>query len=240
MSERQEAYQHSPENLEKLRRYAWGKGHIPQNLGVPHSPETREKLKRAWRPRSHGPTLPGSPKSPEHRRRLADARRGKSLEELLGPVRAARMKAIWSEIGKRRKGQARPDLALRNKDPNFTLLRLRNSRRKPNKSELRLLKVIEQHHLHFVYTGHKAVFGTLKPDFTHSTDRKVIEIFGVWFHSQAMNAKVPWEQTEDGRRAQLAQYGYRALIFWDPELRKLSDNAIAERIRAFCQEPDNF
>ena len=238
MSEKQEAYQHSPENLKRLRRYTWSKGHTPHNLGIPHSPEIRAKIKRAWYP--HGATLPGRPKSPEMRRKLGDTRRGKSLEEIMGPVTAARMKAIWSEIGKRRKGQPRPDLALRNKDPNFTLLRLRNSRRKPNKSELRLIKVIEEHHLPFLYTGHRATFGTLKPDFTHSTDKKVIEIFGTWFHSKAINTKVPWEATEAGRRARLAEYGYKALIFWDPELRKLSDEAIAERIRAFSQEPVNF
>lgn len=108
--------------------------------------------------------------------------------------------------------------------------------KKPNKSEQRLIKIIEKYKHPFKYVGDGSVviYG-LNPDFIECNGKKkIIEVFGEYWHISNSWLDIDWKKTEFGRKAIFSQLGYDALIIWYEELKKSSDEEISKRITNFC------
>lgn len=107
---------------------------------------------------------------------------------------------------------------------------------KPNKFESRIDQVLQK----FVpnewkYNGNfdcEILIGGLIPDFVNINGRKqLIEGFGDPFHDGTFSSS--WKRTEFGRKAVFSQFGYDVLILWYSDVNKMTDEKIAEVVKAF-------
>lgn len=83
---------------------------------------------------------------------------------------------------------------------------------KPNKLEQRYIVLLEEHYPgEWVYTGNGEkvnIIGGKIPDFTHKTCKKIIELYGDYWHQ----GDDPSERIDH-----FAQYGYHTLVLWESE-----------------------
>ncbi len=91
---------------------------------------------------------------------------------------------------------------------------------KPNKAEQKLLQCIRELNLPYEYVGNGAVWiGGLNPDFISWKEKKIIELFGRYWHSGENLRK---QKTENERRRIFKQAGFEMLVIWDkPDLKDL-------------------
>ena len=114
--------------------------------------------------------------------------------------------------------------------------------KKPTEPERKLIDIIRKYDLPFKYVGDGSVIiYSLNPDFIeYNGKKKIIEVFGDYWH--AKERRVPWHQTEQGRRAIYSQLGYDTLIIWEHELisnkygKSIREEQIVGRIREFVGE----
>ena len=101
--------------------------------------------------------------------------------------------------------------------------------RRPTRPEQQVIDAIEQYGLPYKYTGDGSfIIGGIAPDFVNVNGAKVaIEVFGDYWHTTRVKCVV---QTEQGRRARLAEYGWGLVVLWENELRQLTSQQIAQRI----------
>lgn len=116
---------------------------------------------------------------------------------------------------------------------------LKSLMERPTKPEKRVIKVIKRYNLPFKYTGDGGkIIGKLNPDFVHNDgSKKVIEIFGEVYHNpeKSFRENIPWYQQEFGRKTYFSQMGYDCLILWESDIRKMSDEEIASKIKEFME-----
>ena len=95
---------------------------------------------------------------------------------------------------------------------------------RPNRAEYRLIKLMEDNHLPFHYVGNgKLIIGGKNPDFVHSQgEKKVVELFGDYWHSPLRRPKMRPTMTYDAIKKHYIKYGYDVLILWEGELRKIN------------------
>jgi len=107
---------------------------------------------------------------------------------------------------------------------------LKATQLKPTMPEKRIAGVIRKYNLPYRYTGDGAVIiAGMNPDFVNCNgDKIVLEIFGDYWHKGTMVSS--WKRTELGRIMAYKQFGFECLIFWESELKRLSDAQIAERV----------
>jgi len=94
--------------------------------------------------------------------------------------------------------------------------------------EKRLLRIIEENSLPYRYTGDgKFWIERFNPDFINCNGKKVlVEVFGDYWH------KLSDRQKHDARRSEVfASYGWHEVIFWESDLKKLSDEEILDNLR---------
>lgn len=118
--------------------------------------------------------------------------------------------------------------------PEWRARNLKSCMKKPTKPEFRLIKICLKYGLPFKYTGNgEKIIGSVNPDFIHNWDNKVIEVFGRAFHDPEVTFKdsIPWHQQYEGRISYYSERGYDCLIFWDDNLRKMTDFEVAEKIQ---------
>lgn len=112
--------------------------------------------------------------------------------------------------------------------------RLKASRRKPNGAENVLIKLFENNNLPFDYTGNgKLIIGGKVPDFVHKTQKKIIEVFGVYWHSPLLRPETRHIASYDKTKEHYKQYGYDCLIIWEPELK---DKRLLYKIICFLKK----
>lgn len=105
-------------------------------------------------------------------------------------------------------------------DPEFkrrTLRAIRASQNtRPNGCESRIIDLLDEIQPNvWEYVGDWTVdIGNRNPDFYNGND-KVIEHFGDYWHGERARC---YEETEEGRIAHFAKYGFQALIIWEHEL----------------------
>lgn len=101
--------------------------------------------------------------------------------------------------------------------------------RRPTTPEKRIIDIVTKYDLPFKYSGDGTfIIAGLNPDFINTNGEKVaLEVFGDHWHSGANMAK---NRTESGRKATLAEYGWRLNVIWESEMDNLSDAELAERI----------
>lgn len=135
---------------------------------------------------------------------------------------------IKNKISKANKGRKRPDTSERMKinNPIFSGFL------KPTKPERVLIELIKRYNLPYKYVGDGDInIGYKNPDFIHLNDKKIIEMFGDYFHNPELNKKVKHLQTEEGRIKFFNKHGFKTLVIWEHELKNI-DNVL-NRIKEF-------
>lgn len=106
---------------------------------------------------------------------------------------------------------------------------MKGLQRRPTQPEQQLIDLIEKYGLPYKYTGDGSfIIGGIAPDFVNVNGAKVvIEVFGDYWHTTRVKCAV---QTEEGRRARLAEYGWELIVLWESEMKKLTDQEIVKRL----------
>ena len=60
--------------------------------------------------------------------------------------------------------------------------------------------------------------GTKNPDFVDIKNKKIIEVFGDYWHTKKARC---YEETEKGRIEYFAKFGYNTLVIWEKELKDI-------------------
>jgi G:T-mismatch repair DNA endonuclease (very short patch repair protein) len=131
-------------------------------------------------------------------------------------------------------------------DPDFKDAQLHRMRRnpKPNKKEISLNNLIEKacpDQYKYVGNGNTVINGMI-PDFINSNgQKKVIEMFGDYWHSDRVNSKTrnSWKRTELGRIMAYKYLGFDCLIIWENELKKKSEEDLISIIKNFNDKDDH-
>ena len=104
--------------------------------------------------------------------------------------------------------------------------------KKPTLPERIVLELIKEYKLPYKYVGDGGIIiSGLNPDFVHSTDKKVIEVFGDYWHRDDI---ADWNRTEKGRTEIFEGLGYDILILWEKDIKK-NKVEIYNRIVDFTQ-----
>ena len=106
---------------------------------------------------------------------------------------------------------------------------------KPNKPETLLISITDEYfpnQWEFIGDGgrDKDKFGGVIPDFINREHNLIIEHFGDYSHGKLIRK---YHQTEQGRIEILAECGYKTLIFWEHDMKKMTRREIAKRIQVF-------
>ena len=242
-----EAAMHFSVSVRTLRR--WFKRYGIQARS--RSEALKEYLKQ--HPEAHQRTaihVRGKKLSEEARAKIAASKKGKTWEEIYGVEKAVELRKKMSvrlkgegnpNYGKKRPGYVREALSRRHKGVPLAKEHkekiMRNSlaavAKKPNKLETRVMRIIEQSKLPVCYTGNgKLIIGGLCPDFAAIKTKKLIEIFGDYWHSDKIT-KNRWKSTEFGKKAVYAQLGFDVLILWESEIKEMSDEDLKRCIEDF-------
>lgn len=99
----------------------------------------------------------------------------------------------------------------------FARMMFESFRKKPNKPEKQLTKLIKENNLPFIYVGNgKIWFDRRNPDFVCNNGVKlIIELFGDHWHNKPGVAEKDKE-----RIVTYAKYGYKTLVIWQHELKE--------------------
>jgi len=218
----------------KGRKIIWGKKISKSKKGKKFSLQHRENISKSQKGRSAwNKGKVGFQKS---------NKKGKTYEEIYGIERAKEIR-IRMKIAAR-EPRNREQRRLRGKrlwqDPAFVQKNLRSLFQKPNRSEQRLIEIINHHKLPFKYVGQGeiSVDGRV-PDFISPDSKKIIELFGRPWHDPNNvyhSAKIDYYRTMEGRINFFREHDYDCLIIWTDELK--DKNHIVDRINAFMAKKD--
>lgn len=111
----------------------------------------------------------------------------------------------------------------------------------PNKPETLLIDITDEYfpnQWEFIGDGgrDKDEFGGVVPDFINREHNLIIEHFGDYSHGKLIRK---YHQTEQGRIEILAGCGYKTLIFWEHDMKKMTRQEIAKRIQIFMDNSKN-
>lgn len=98
---------------------------------------------------------------------------------------------------------------------------LRSPRRKPNKLELKVAKLLGEE-WEFVGNGRLEI-GGLFPDFVHKTRRQVLEVLGCYFHScpeHFPQVKRPRSAFPAYKESVYKKNGYEVVLLWEHDIKK--------------------
>jgi len=106
-----------------------------------------------------------------------------------------------------------------NKNPEVIKKRIQALIKNPNKKESLLLNLIKQNNLSYKFVGDsKFILGTKNPDFVDIKNKKIIEVFGDYWHTKKARC---YEETEKGRIEYFTKFGYNTLVIWEKELKDI-------------------
>lgn len=125
-------------------------------------------------------------------------------------------------------GKKRPDLVTLNKNLDFIEKRFKAMNIKPNKPEKLLNKLLQENFPNqFKYTGDgKVIIGRFNPDFICNQSKKIIEMYGDYFHNLP-----PSKERDERRLIAYTTRGYSTLILWEHELK--NPNQVLNKINEF-------
>lgn len=111
------------------------------------------------------------------------------------------------------------------------IIKARHAR--PNRPESKLIHIINEYNLPFGYAGNgEVVIGGKNPDFIHTKgEKKVIELFGIYWHSP-LYGKVRPTMTYEAKTQHYAKHGYDCLVIWDIEL--VNTRQVVDKIMKFA------
>jgi len=100
------------------------------------------------------------------------------------------------------------------------------ARREKSGPELQFENMVLENTLPYEFVGfHTFKVGSKNPDFLHTTEKKVIEIYGDYFHKG---------HDPQDRIDYFKQYGYACLVIWASELK--NTQSVLERVNSFTNE----
>lgn len=104
----------------------------------------------------------------------------------------------------------------------------------PTRPEKRLIEIIKRYDLPIKYVGDgKTFIGRRVPDFIVSLKLKVIEVFGLYWHSPLFNPHISSDATYEETLKHYATYGYSCLIIWETELP--NEQVVLNKINNFLE-----
>jgi len=111
------------------------------------------------------------------------------------------------------------------------MMLLQNNR--PNALEQRFIDMIEKHNLPYKYVGDgRFLIGGRNPDFMNiNGQKKLIEVFGIYYHSPLKNPKIRWKSTYNETIRHYKKHNYKCMIIWDYELN--DEKNIMERLKNY-------
>ncbi len=116
-----------------------------------------------------------------------------------------------------------------NKNPGYMKKRISALIKKPNNKEKILIELINKNKLPYEYVGDgKLIIGSKNPDFINKKEKKIIELFGNYWHTKRVRT---YEETEEGRIKFFKKYNFDTLIIWEKELENI--NLVLEKIKTF-------
>ena len=115
----------------------------------------------------------------------------------------------------------------------------------PNKVESVMIKILNEHFNDFVYNGDGKVIviDGLSPDFVDTYNKKIIEVFGEFYHTldkykNIFKKDMPIKNSEEYRIHKFKEYGYDTLIIWDYEINTLKEEQIVNKIKEFINKKE--
>lgn len=128
--------------------------------------------------------------------------------------------------GKKHTEETRVKMSRAAKERNQIHNIVKNSWVRPTRPEKQLIEIVKKFNLPFRYTGNGSFWvGNLNPDFVSTNGGKsIIEVYGDYWHRN----DDPQERINFFER-----FGYKSMIIWEHELKELSDEEVADKIRAF-------
>lgn len=119
------------------------------------------------------------------------------------------------------------------KDIEFQRRMWKSHNGKPNRPEKILINLFQNNNLPYRYTGDfRFWIEGRNPDFVNvNGQKKVIELFGDYWHDPIRNKKLDSAKTEPATFDHYRKYGFDCLIIWEKELKDIP--AVLERVRSF-------
>lgn len=115
-----------------------------------------------------------------------------------------------------------------------TKARMKACQEKPNKTEKRLIGIIERNNLPYLFNN-TVTIGKFIPDFIHSNgSKKIIEMFGCFWHNCSFcgfKKDSNRERIDQEKQAMYNRMGYKLLVIWEHELKK--EKEVVEKIARF-------
>lgn len=203
------------ETLEKMSRSHMGR--TPWNKGKSPSEETKKKISETLRGKLEGKNNPhyGKHHSKETRRKLSELAKERLKNPRNHPMYGKHLsQEAIEKIKEARKHQKLPE--------------------SPTTPEIKFMNICEKYGLPYEYTGDGKVWiGGLNPDFIDPENKRIIEIFGDYWHDPHRR-EIPFWSTEWGRKKTIGQYGYNVLVIWEHELE--DEHPVLEKLARFINE----
>lgn len=213
-------------NLSEAGKLAFERGRFPK---------TKEWLKTTFN-KGYVPWNKGKPRSEEMKRKISGTRHYAWVKRITRRCRwcgknyltISRRRQRFCSDSCRRKFFGREA----HTNPKIIKKRFKALARRPTKPERKMMDLIKKHNLPFIYTGDgKVIIESLCPDFMDNDgSKRIIEVFGRVFHDTHIR-RIPYIQTEKGRKEIFSKLGFRTLILWEEELE--DENLVLQKIRGF-------
>jgi len=100
---------------------------------------------------------------------------------------------------------------------------------KPNKQEQKMIEIIRENNFLFSYVGDgKFVIDGKCLDFINYNSKRIIEVFGNYWHTKKVRNTI---ETEQGRKQFFAEHGFNVLVIWESELR--NESQVVDKIKGW-------
>jgi len=121
-------------------------------------------------------------------------------------------------------------------DPEYVAKLIKAMALSPNGLERKLIDLFEKHLPEFKYNGdfsEGVMLGGLVPDFVNINGKKqVIEVFGDYWHSPNIIGD-DWRRSELGKVMIYNSVGWKCLVIWENDIKKLTEEEILNKITKF-------
>ena len=190
--------------------------------GYVGAPKVKKIRKKGYKGRFLGDRLQASIKSIELWNNFEYREKQRLSSIISSPKRSLLAKLRWAKPGFKDK--------VHDKIARATL---KANHSRPNKPESILLEIITNNSFPFEYNGSGKIFiGGKNPDFINLADKEIIELFGVYWHSEKITGRNRSAE-EQTRINHFEKFEYSTLIIWEDELEDI-DN-VSSKIRRFTQ-----
>jgi len=193
------------------------------HLGTKQSKESREKNRRSQKDREHvncNCAICGARKGLNSGDRNP-MRRDEVRAQFMGERNPSKREDVCRKLSKSRK--------VLWKNAEYVQKQMRAAHVTKNKAETKLESILDEcfpGQWEFVGDGSLIIAGK-NPDFAHKTEKKLIELFGDYWHGPEVQG-VPCEEHEQERIQLFENEGYQLLVIWEHELK--DEEKLMERI----------